>query len=111
VTPPTEGHEAIQVEVRATLGTLHQVVNVQSAPNAAGLAAPSGSREDFVSDGCPVGPTRRSAPDRSRSARVHPATCARPDWSPPPQHADSQFCPPGQNSLASRTTSSSPRSR
>ena len=38
--PSAERHELIQVEVRASLGALHDVMNIEPPPYTAGLATP-----------------------------------------------------------------------
>jgi hypothetical protein len=45
VAPSAERHELIQVEVGAPLGALHDVMDIQPPPHAAGLATPARSRE------------------------------------------------------------------
>ena len=55
VAPSAECHELIQVEVGATVGALHDVMDIEPPPHTAGLAAPARSREHLRPNQRPVG--------------------------------------------------------
>jgi hypothetical protein len=57
----TERHQAVEIEVRAALGAVDDVVDLEGAPAATGLAAPAGTPEDHPTDGRPF-LTRRRRP-------------------------------------------------
>jgi len=48
-----EHHQAVEIEVRAPLGALDDVVDLEGAPAATGLAPPAGAPEDHPADGRP----------------------------------------------------------
>jgi hypothetical protein len=54
VAPGTERHQAVEVEVRAALGTLDDVVHLEAGADTAGLASPLGSRQDLRADFAPA---------------------------------------------------------
>jgi hypothetical protein len=51
----TERHQAVEIEVRAALAALDDVVDLEGAPAATGLAPPAGAEE---STGAPAAPDR-----------------------------------------------------
>ena len=51
---PTERHQPVEIEVRAPLGALDDVVDLEGAPAATGLAPPVGAAES-------TGPPQRRA--------------------------------------------------
>src|SRR5262249_21317153 len=111
VTPPAEGHQAVQIEIRPSLRALYHVMHVEPPPDAARLAAPAGSAQALRSDGRPFGPTGRLATERPRASSAHAPTRAEADRRSPRQHgAVPRFCPRGQKWGTSRG-SASPRTR
>jgi hypothetical protein len=48
--PRAERHEAVEIEIRAPLGALDDVVDLEGAPAATGLAPPAGAPEHRPSD-------------------------------------------------------------
>src|SRR5262245_56282747 len=52
--PPTERHQVVEIEVRASLGPLHQMVHVKPAPDSAGLTAPARAGQNRGLDGLPL---------------------------------------------------------
>ena len=48
----TERHQQVEIEIRASLGALDDVVNLEGAPAATGLAPPTGAPERHPSDRC-----------------------------------------------------------
>jgi hypothetical protein len=62
--PETECHQAVEVEVRAPLGALDDVVDLEGAPAATGLAPPAGAPEQCPSDRC------RQLPPYQRDWRI-----------------------------------------
>src|SRR6266851_8169241 len=98
----TERHQAVEIEVRAPLGALDDVVDLEGAPAATRLAPPAGAPEDHPADLRPLPQGGRRAPRGARAAPLDPATRGgtnahiRPKRSP--QHRRRQpFCPLGQN--------------
>ena len=52
--PSTERHQLVEIEVRAPVSPLHQVVHVKAAACAAGLAPPTSSGKDGRLDRLPL---------------------------------------------------------
>jgi hypothetical protein len=50
----TERDQAVEIEVRAPLGALDDVVDLEGAPAPTGLAPPAGAPEYHPADRCPL---------------------------------------------------------
>jgi hypothetical protein len=50
---PTERHQPVEIEVRAPLGALDDVVDLEGAPAATGLAPPVGAAESTGASAAP----------------------------------------------------------
>jgi hypothetical protein len=70
----TERHQAVEIEVRAPLGALDDVVDLEGTPAATGLAPPTGAVEHYPADRRPLLQGGRGAPDGARAATLDPAT-------------------------------------
>src|SRR6266404_123055 len=98
-----ERHQPVEVEVRAPLGALDDVVDLEGAPAATGLAPPAGAPEDQPADRRPLLQGGRGAAGGAGAATLDPTARgganapARPERSP--QHPRPRFCPRGQNLL------------
>ena len=55
-----ERHQPVEIEVRAPLGALDDVVDLEGAPAATGLAPPAGASEHQAADRRPLGPAPRT---------------------------------------------------
>src|SRR5713226_3257084 len=83
-----EHHQAVEIEVRAPLGALDDVVDLEGAPAATGLAPPTGASEHHPPDHRPLLDGSRGAPDGARAATLDPTARgganapARPERSP-----------------------------
>jgi hypothetical protein len=84
----TERHQAVEIEVRAALGALDEVVDLKGAPAATGLAPPAGAPEDQPADRCPLLEGGGGTPGGARPITLDPA--AR-------RGADSHPCPKGSS--------------
>jgi hypothetical protein len=81
----TERHQAVEIEVRAALGALDDVVDFEGAPAATGLAAPAGPPEHYPSDRRPLLEGGRRAPRRPRAAILDSAARRGADLHPRPK--------------------------
>jgi hypothetical protein len=70
VARPTERDQAVEVEVRAALGALDDVVDLEPGTHTAGLAAPLGSRQDLLTDFAPGFDVCRWSTERWPPARI-----------------------------------------
>ena len=74
----TERHQPIEIEVRAPLGALDDVVDLEGAPAATGLAPPAGASEHHPADRRKALPALSSGPTRCgdhRSERRYRGFC------------------------------------
>jgi len=86
VAPAAEGHEVLEVEVRAALRRLHHVVDVEPAPHPAGLAAPAGPRQHRLTNQLPLAQAG-SRPSNSAGAAAAPSRAGSAcEGRPPLQH-------------------------
>ena len=52
--PGTKRHQAVEIEVRAPLGAFDDVVDLEAAPAATGLAPPAGAPDHHPADRRPL---------------------------------------------------------
>ena len=98
----TERYQPVEIEVRAPLGAVDDVVDLESAPAATGLAPPAGAPEHHPADCRPLLEAGGGAPGGARAATLDPAARGGADAPARPkrsrQHQRRQpVCPPGQN--------------
>ncbi len=98
----TERDELVEIKVRAALGALDDVVDLEGAPAATGLAPPAGTPEDHPADGRPFLTRRRRPAEGPRPPTQDPAVRRGADPHPrstgSSQHRRPQpVCPRGQN--------------
>src|SRR5260370_17418486 len=84
--------EAVQVEVRAAVGPLDDVVDIERRPSATGLAAEAGAEHDGRTEGPPLADSRRR-PSYSSSLAGAELPAGASDERSPSQHPECPFLP------------------
>jgi hypothetical protein len=98
----TERHQAVEIEVRAALGALDDVVDLEAGADPAGLAAPLGSRQDLRADFAPGFDIGRRSTERQWPTCPDPAPRgltdpdARAKYVGAPHAGQTEVCPRGQ---------------
>jgi hypothetical protein len=97
----TECDQAGEIEVRAALGALDDVVDLEGAPAATGLAPPAGAPDHQPADRRPLLQGGRRAPRGARAAPLDPAVrgCANAPTCSERSQRRPRVCPRGQNLL------------
>jgi hypothetical protein len=98
-----ECDQAVEIEVRAPLGALDDVVDLEGAPAATGLAPPAGAPQYHPADRRPFLDGSRGAPRGARATTLDPASGCGTDTHASlkrsPHQPRPRFCPRGQNLL------------
>src|SRR5438105_15411329 len=84
---PAQGDQPVEVEVRAPLGALGDMVHVQARPDAARLTDPTGAGQDLSTNLSPLLEIRGGPAEGQRPASANPAPRG-------PTHADPSPEPP-----------------
>ena len=82
VAVPAQGDQSIEVEVRAPLGALGDMMHVEAGPDAAGLTDPMGTGQDLGADLPPLLEIRSGSAEGQRPGGSNPAPRGPPHAAP-----------------------------